>query len=90
MSMMDIAARTPFSSVEIAVSQQYKDAPNVLVRAAALIAGGSLIASAIAIFTISGQYPNPEHQVIGATATLLLGLLVGAAALGPGRHEPLS
>ncbi len=84
MSMMDIAARTPFSSVEIAVSQHYKDAPNILARAAALIAGGSLLASAVAIFTISGQYPNPEHQVIGATATLLLGLVVGAAALGLG------
>ena len=82
--MMDIAARTPFSSVEIAVSQHYKDAPNVLVRAAALIAGGSLIAAAVAIFTISGQYPNPEHQVIGATVTLLLGLVIGAAALGLG------
>ena len=84
MSMMEIAARTPFSSVEIAVSQQYQDAPNILVRATALIAGGSLLASAIAIFTVSGQYPNPEHQVIGAAATLLLGLVVGAAGLGLG------
>ena len=84
MSMMEIAARTPFSSVEIAVSQQYQDAPNILVRAAALIAGGSLLASAIAIFTVSGQYPNPEHQVLGAVATLILGLVVGIAALGLG------
>ena len=84
MSMMEIAARTPFSSVEIAVSQQYKDAPNLLVRAAAMIAGGSLLASAVAIFTVSGQYPNPEHQVLGAAATLVLGLVVGAAGLGLG------
>ena len=84
MSMMEIAARTPFSSVEIAVSQHYQDAPNLLVRAAALIAGGSLLASAIAIFAVSGQYPNPEHQVLGATATLILGIVVGTAALGLG------
>ena len=84
MSMMEIAARTPFSSVEIAVSQHYQDAPNILVRAAALIAGGSLLASAIAIFAVSDQYPNPGHQVMGAAATLLLGLVVGAAALGLG------
>ena len=84
MSIMEIAARTPFSSVEIAVSQQYQDAPNMLVRAAAMIAGGSLLASAIAILSVSGQYPNPEHQVIGAAATLILGLVVGAAALGLG------
>ena len=43
-----------------------------------------MLASAIAIFTISGQYPNPEHQVIGAAATLLLGLVVGASGLGLG------
>ena len=84
MSMMEIAARTPFSSFEIAVSQQYQDAPNVLIRAAAMIAGGSLLASAVAILSVSGQYPNPEHQVIGAAATFILGLVVGAAALGLG------
>ena len=84
MSIMEIAARTPFSSVEIAVSQQYQDAPNVLIRAAAMIAGGSLLASAVAILSVSGQYPNPEHQVIGAAATFILGLVVGAAALGLG------
>ena len=84
MSMMEIAARTPFSSVEIAVSQQYQDAPNMLARAVAMIAGGSLLASAVAIFTVSGQYPNPEHQVLGAAATLVLGLVVGAAGLGLG------
>ena len=43
-----------------------------------------MLASAVAIFTVSGQYPNPEHQVIGATATLILGLVVGTAALGLG------
>ena len=43
-----------------------------------------MLASAVAVFTVSGQYPNPEHQVIGAAATLILGLVVGSAALGIG------
>ncbi len=43
-----------------------------------------MLASAVAVFTVSGQYPNPEHQVMGAAATLVLGLVVGAAALGLG------
>ena len=43
-----------------------------------------MLASAVAVFAVSGQYPNPEHQVMGAAATLVLGLVVGAAALGLG------
>ncbi len=53
-----------------------------VLRLAALMAGGSLMAASAVVLSIAGEFPHPGHQAVAALATFLLALMVMGSALG--------
>ncbi|MFH1141745.1 MAG: hypothetical protein V1724_08835 [Chloroflexota bacterium] len=53
-----------------------------VLRVAALMAGGSLLAASTVLLSIAGEFPHPGHQAVAALATFLLALMVLGSALG--------
>ncbi|MDO8751534.1 MAG: hypothetical protein Q7K03_10405 [Dehalococcoidia bacterium] len=53
-----------------------------VLRVAALMAGGSLLAASVVLLSIAGTFPHPGHQAMAALATFLLALMVLGSALG--------
>lgn len=56
-------------------------------RLTALMAGGSLLVSAIAVLNNAKDYPHPGHHAMSALLTALLGMLMLAGALGLAFHK---
>ena len=83
MSGLGIIAATPRDrSLAGQPSRAAVHASNVAVlRMAALMAGGTLLAAAATIWNLSGSFPNPWQQELAALVTLVLGLIVVAGTV---------
>ncbi len=53
-----------------------------VLRVAALMAGGSLLAASAAVLSIAREFPHPGHQAVVALATFTLALMVLGSTLG--------
>ncbi len=78
--MIATATDVPVAGHQAAEAVRPSNAP--ILRVAALMAGGSLLAASAAILSIAGTFPHPGHQAAAALATFLLALIVLGSALG--------
>lgn len=84
--MITTATDVPLAGHQPAVDAYVSNAP--VLRVAALMAGGSLLAASAAIVSIAGQFPHPGQQAVAALTTFMLALMVMGSALGiPGRNR---